>query len=331
MIIKSFNLNDIKHSKSNFFLFYGKNEGQKEEIIYDLFLKDYDGDVVKYDENQILENKEVFFDTCLNESLFEKKKIIQVSRVTTKLYEIIKEILEKNIVDKKIILNSELLDKKSKIRKLFETEKNLVCIPFYEDNISSLYKIANDFFKKNKISISSENINIIVDKCSGDRKNLKNEINKILNFSFTQKKISKEQIFKLINMHENENFFGLIDFCLAKKHNKVTKIINNNTFSKNDSIILIRSFLSRLKRLLELKKLLLKVKNIEDTIKLFKPTIFWKDKEIVNIQMKIWSTENIYVLIEKLNILEINFKKNNELSNNIIFDLILNTSKNFNN
>ena len=132
-------------------------------------------------------------------------------------------------------------------------------------------------------------------------------------------------------MHENENFFGLIDFCLAKKHNKVTKIINNNTFSKNDSIILIRSFLSRLKRLLELKKLLLKVKNIEDTIKLFKPTIFWKDKEIVNIQMKIWSTENIYVLIEKLNILEINFKKNNELSNNIIFDLILNTSKNFNN
>ena len=288
MIIKSFKLNDLKKNESNFFLLYGENEGQKEDVIDNFFLSNFQGETVKYDENQILENKEIFFEVCLNESLFENKKIILVNRVTSKLYETIKELTAKKIYNKKIIFNSGLLEKKSKIRQLFETDKNLVCIAFYQDKSISLYKIASDIFRKNNISISSENINLIVEKCSGDRKNLKNEINKILNFSFTQKKISKEQIFKLINVHENENFFGLIDSCLANNHNKVTKIINNNTFSKNDSIILIRSFLSRLKRLLELKKLLLKVKNIEDTIKLFKPTIFWKDKEIVNIQMKIW-------------------------------------------
>ena len=166
--------------------------------------------------------------------------------VTSKIYEIIVYLLIKKINKKKIIFNSSLLDKKSKIRKLFETEKDLICIAFYQDNNISLFRIATDFFKKNNIQISSENINLILDKCSCDRKNLYNEMNKILNFSF-DKKINRDQIIKLINVYEDENYFELIDNCLAKNQVKVNKIINNNTFNNNETIILIRTFLSRLK------------------------------------------------------------------------------------
>ena len=67
-------------------------------------------------------------------NLYFQEKIIQVSRMTSKFYEIIKEILKKNLSNKKIILNSNILEKKSKIRQLFEKEKNLVCVPFYDDN-----------------------------------------------------------------------------------------------------------------------------------------------------------------------------------------------------
>ena len=331
MIIKSFNLNDLKKNSSNFFLFYGVNEGHKDEIINDLFFKNFKGEIIRYDENQILENKNIFFETCLNESLFESEKIIIISRVTSKLYEIIKELTTEKLHNKKIIFNSKLLEKKSKIRQLFEVEKNLVCVPFYEDNNYSLHKIANDIFKKNNISISSENINLIVEKCTGDRKNLQNEINKILNFSYKKNKINREQILKLINLYEGDNLFELIDFCLAKNHVKVINIINTNSFSKSDTILIIRSFLSRLKRLVELKKLSITAGNIKETINIFKPPIFWKDKEIVEKQMENWTLEKIYKLIEELNMLELNFKRNYELSNNIIFDLILNSSKNPNN
>ena len=331
MIIKSFNLNDLKKTTSNFFLFYGVNEGHKEEVINDLFLSNFKGEIIRYDENQILENKDIFFETCLNESLFETEKIILISRVTSKLYEIINEITAEKLINKKIIFSSKLLEKRSKIRQLFEVEKNLVCVPFYQDNDYSLYKIANDIFKKNNVSISSENINLIVEKCTGDRKNLQNEINKILNFSYNKNKINREQILKLINLYEDDNLFELIDFCLAKNHLKVINIINTNSFTKSDSILLIRSFLSRLKRLVELKKLSMSVGTVKETINIFKPSIFWKDKEIVEKQMENWSLDKIYKLIEKLNMLELNLKKNYDLSNNIIFDLILNSSKNPNN
>tara|TARA_Y100000590_G_scaffold159731_1_gene183239 strand:+ start:1858 stop:2853 length:996 start_codon:yes stop_codon:yes gene_type:complete len=331
MIIKSFNVNEIKKLKSNFFLFYGENEGHKEEIINDFFIKDFKGEIIKYEEKQILENKELFFEVCLNESLFEKEKIIQISRVSSKLYDIIKELYNKNIYNKKIILNSDVLEKKSKIRQLFEVEKDLICIPFYQDNNFSLYKIANEFFKKNKISISSENINLIIEKCSGDRKNLQNEMNKILNYCFNKRKISRNEILKLINLYEDENYFELIDYCLAKDLNKVRKIINNNSFRKDDAIILIRSFLSRLKRLIELKKLFNQIGDEKETINRFKPPIFWKDKEIVQRQMETWPTKKVYNLFDEITKLEINFKKNYDLSNNIIFDFILNTSNKTNN
>ena len=331
MIVKSFNLKVLKETKSNLFLFYGENEGQKDEVIYNIFLKNFKGEVVKYDENQILENKEVFLETCLNESLFESEKIIQVSRVTSKLFDIITDLTSKKIYNKKIIFNSNILEKRSKIRQLFETEKDLVCIPFYQDNSSSLYKIANDFFKKNNISISSENINLIIEKCAGDRKNLQNEMNKILNFCFKKNKISRGEILKLINLHGDENLFELIDYCLAKNLTKVINIINNNSFNKSDSIILIRSIISRLKRLIELKKLYTKENDINDAINTYRPLIFWKDKEIVKRQMGVWTIEGLYLLLDKVSFLEISLKKNSEFSNNIIFDFLLNTSKKSNN
>ena len=328
MIIKSFSFNELKKNQSNFYLLYGENEGHKEEVINKYILKEFDGEIIKYEESQILENKNDFFETCLNESLFNSKKIVLISRVSSKLYETINELLEKKLFDKKIIFNAGSLEKKSRIRQLFEKEKKLVCIPFYKDNNASLFRLASDFFKINKISISSQNINLIIEKCSGDRKNLQNEMNKILNFCLEGNKISREELLKLINLYDDQNYFELIDNCLSKNHMKVVSIINDKIFSTSEAIILIRSFLSRIKRLIELKKLQKKVGDTKKTVNDFKPPIFWKDKAMVERQIEIWSTKKIYELLDEINTLEISYKKNSSISNNLIFDFILNTSNN---
>ena len=61
----------------------------------------------------------------------------------------------------------------------FEKEKSVVCIPFYDDDTKTLSTIANNFFRKKNVSISREMINLIVDRCRGDRQNLKIELQKI--------------------------------------------------------------------------------------------------------------------------------------------------------
>ena len=325
MIIKPYELNKIDNN-SNFFLFYGKNEGLKTECIENLLKKNKEKNVFSYDEKQIHEGKENFFENILSGSLFENNKTIIINRSSDKIYEIIQELIERNIKNVKIIINSGILEKKSKLRSLFEKKQNMFCIPAYSDTNETLSRIAINFLKEQKISISQFNINLIIDKCNGDRINLKNELEKIKIYSTHKKKISTEEILKLINLSENHEFSELIDNCLAKNTKKTINILNENNFSNEDCIIILRTFLLKAKKILKLSVEFEKNNDVNKTITSAKPPIFWKDKEIVKTQLYKWKPKKVKELIFLINSIELQIKKNFNNSILIITDFILNQS-----
>jgi DNA polymerase III subunit delta len=326
MIIKSFELTKTNLKDKYFFLLYGQNEGLKKEIIDQHFKKFEKESIYFYEENEILQNKTEFFNNILSKSFFEKEKLILISRVTDKIREIIEEILEKEIDDITLILNAGLLDKKSKLRILFEKNKNTVCIPFYEDTNQTLVTIINKFFRDNKISISQQSINLITLRCRGDRKNLNNELKKIESFIKNKNKVDVEDLIKLTNLAENYSVSELIDNCLAKNKKKIAHILNENNYSLEDCILIIRTFLTKSKRLLKLKKEILNNKNIDNVIKTFKPPIFWKDKEIIKKQIQNWTYKDIKYLIYNISETELLIKKNSISSVNILSNFIIEQS-----
>ena len=175
MIIKSFELNKLNNQNSNTILLYGENEGFKNQVIKEYFINKYNNKIIeRYEETEVLDNYENFISNLLNKSFFDDEKIVIISRTSDKILRFVEEIISKNIQDILLILNSGSLEKKSKLRNYFEKEKNLVCIPFYSDNINTLNSIAIEFFKKKKVGVSREVINIITERCNGDRKNLNN-------------------------------------------------------------------------------------------------------------------------------------------------------------
>ncbi len=323
MIVKSYELDKIKNNL-NFFLFYGKNEGLKNQHIKQLLGENNNSNVIKYDEKEILENEDIFFESILSNSLFENEKSIVINRGTDKINEIIINLIERNIDGITIIINANVLEKKSKLRKLFEKEKNLACIATYPDTNEILSNLALAFFKKIKISISQQNINLIVDKCGGDRLNLENELEKIKIYSTKKKSISSEEISKLINLSENHTFYELIDNCLAKNANKTLNILNENNFSNEDCIIILRTFLLKAKKILNLSIEYNKNKDINQTINSARPPIFWKEKDIVKTQLNKWTPEKIRELIYLINDIELQIKKNYNNSILLVTDFILN-------
>ncbi|MDB2446434.1 DNA polymerase III subunit delta [Candidatus Pelagibacter bacterium] len=330
MIIKSFEINKINFDQNKLVLFYGKNEGFKNEATNNL-IKDKD-EVTKYEEKEVLENLNDFIESILSKSLFESEKIIIIKRVTDKMLKIIYEIDSKNIDDIKIILNADNLEKKSKLRSLFEKDKKYICVPFYPDTEQTLSKLTFNFLKKKNISISQSNINLIVNKCNGDRETLLNELNKIEYFSKNGKKITAENVAKLTNLIENYGISELIDNCLAKNKKKIVNILNENNFNNEDCILITRTFLNKAKKILKLSSEFQNNKNIDLTISSAKPPIFWKDKEITKQQIYKWTPENIKQLIYKLSEIELLIKKNINNSINLITDFILNeASSNTNN
>ena len=321
MIIKSYEV--IKNKNNyNFFLFYGENNEYKKEIIHQIFKPDFDNKINTYDEADVIKNKNIFFEEILSQSFFENKKLIKISRVTDKLINIIEEIIKKKIDDTVIILIGDQLDKKSKLRNFFEKDKNTACVPFYSDKMETLKMIAHDFFKNKKIPISQEILNTIVEKTKYDRGNLKIELEKIDSYLLNKKVIDFKSIMKIINSSESDDFSNLANICLAKDKKNLLKILNQNNFYKEDSVIIVKNLLIKAKRIQELKKLQINNKTIEASISSYRPLIFWKDKELVKQQLKVWTLKGINKLVFSFNDLELSIKRNIENSNNIIFNFM---------
>ena len=241
MIHKVFEINKINLKKYNLFLFYGENEGYKNEIIKNNFEKNYPNKIYRYDEKEILEKKDDFFNSILSKSFFENEKLIIISRASDKLKDIIEEISLKTIEDIKIICSSNILEKKSKLRNFFEKDKNAVSMAFYADNSQTLKFIADNFFKKKKLFISQQTINLLIERCKGNRENLNNELQKIEIFSKNKEKVNIEEILELTNLAENYNASELSDSCLSKNIKKTVNILNENNYSNDDCILIIRT------------------------------------------------------------------------------------------
>jgi len=288
--------------------------------------------IFNYDEKELLDNQRYFFDSILTKSLFEDEKIIIIKRATDRILNVIEMINIKDLDGISIIINSENLEKKSKLRSIFEKNKQYICVAFYPDTEQTLSKLTFDFLKKKNISISPANINLIANKCNGDREILLNELRKIEYFSINGKKITRENITKLTNLIENHSISELIDNCLVKNKKKIINILNENNFNNDDCILITRTFLNKLKKILKLSREFENNKNIDLTISSAKPPIFWKDKEIIKQQIYKLTPKDIKQLIYRLSEIELLIKKNIHNSINLITDFILDqASSNTNN
>ena len=324
MIVKNIELNKKIVDKYKIFLLYGKNEGLQNEIIQSQFLQNFEGQTDKYDEIEFLKNTEIIINDLLNKSFFESKKILIISRTSDKILKTVEEIEERDMSDIKIIFKSGILEKRSKLRSYFEKNSNLVTIPFYEDDVRSLTSVIIAFINNHKIKLSRESINLLVNRASGDRENLKIELDKILNYSHSNNKIEFEHIQKLTNLAENYGVNELADSCLGRNRKNISKILNENNYSDDDCILILRTLLAKSKRLLTIIRKYKETENLDNAISSMRPPIFWKEKESVKKQAITWKIDELKRRIYKINEIEFLIKSNSGKSLNLVSDFIVN-------
>jgi DNA polymerase-3 subunit delta len=323
MIIKSHELSRFDKKNTNYYLFYGSNLGLIEETISKIFKPIFSKNIVYHDETEILNNTDQFKEAIFNKSFFENDKFIIINRASNKILDLIKEIIESQIEDIKIIIKAGVLEKKSKLRSYFEKEKNVVATPFYEDNYQSLSLIIQNFLRVEKINISNENINLIIERSKGNRTNIYNELEKISSYLRSKKNINLQDLLKLTNLAEDYNVSELVEQCLSKNVKRTINILNENNQNTDENILILRSFLGKLKRLKILKINLENTRNIDEVIASAKPPIFWKEKNLVKQQLNNWSLKDIKFLLNTVNDLELIIKKNNQISNYVTNNFIL--------
>ena len=325
MIIKSYQVPSKKSDffKYNFFLLYGENIGLKKEIreliTTEKKKKSKNLEILFLYETEILNNEENFYNSIFGGSLFGDKKIITIYDATDKIIDKLSYVYEECPNNICLIIFSEILEKKSKLRIFFETNKKTICIPCYLDNEKDLAVIAQLELKRNNITLSREIINLLIEKSNSDRNNLRNEINKIISYSLNKKTLVIEDVKSLINFSGDYKSDIFINECLCGNIKQYKKIISELYTSAVNQILLLRILSNKIQRLLKMKESEDKTSNIDSLINATKPPIFWKEKSLVKKQLSIWSLNDLKKMINEINNTELLCKKNPNISNVVFF------------
>ena len=336
MILKSYEIqkkiSDLL--KYNLFLTYGENTGLKKDIKdiikYSLKKKNPDVEIISFYETDVLEKEDNFYNAVYSGSLFSSKKIITVNNVTDKFIKIIEDILEKK-TDSILIIESGILEKKSKLRSLFEKNTNTICIPCYLDNDRDLEIIARDILKKNNIILNRETINLLVEKSNQDRENIKNEIEKIKSYSYEKKKINLDEIKSIINFSGEHKSDVLINECLCGNISQFKKITSQLYLNSINQIFLLRILSNKIERLIKMKEFEKDYKNIDNLVNEIKPAIFWKEKPVIKKQLSLWNFIELKKVFNEISNIEFLCKKNPQLSTILSFNFFNGICKKANN
>tara|TARA_B100000029_G_C17586396_1_gene961265 strand:- start:2091 stop:3110 length:1020 start_codon:yes stop_codon:yes gene_type:complete len=333
MIIKSYEIlsKNSDFSKYNMILLYGENFGLKKEIrelIKNSIKKNMDDlEIQTIYEDEISDNKNDLYNSIYSGSLFNNKKLITIHNGTDKIFENISDINKKHPENVFLIIFSNILEKKSKLRIFFEKNENTACIACYLDTEKDLMSIAQSTLKEKNINLSRESINLLIEKSNSDRNNLRNEIKKITAYSLNKKEIGPEEIKSLINFSGEYKSDILVNECLCGNIHQYKKIISDLYINTINQTLLLRILSNKIQRLLKIKEQTNKTYNIDTILNSFRPPIFWKEKPLVKKQLTIWKLKDLKEIVSDINNTEVLCKKNPNISNSIFFNFFLGICK----
>lgn len=321
MISKSFLIenNESFFKQNDKILFYGENVGLINDFKNNIrkTLKEYI--CINLNQEEIITNENSLLNEMQHASLFNDKKLIFINNATDKILPALKLVLDIETENKLIIISS-ALDKKSKLRDIFERSKELQTVPCYPDNELNIKKILF-----NKLSgyqgLSSHNVNMIINCCSNDRVKLNNELEKIKIF-FVNKEIETKKLEFLLNLETNDDFNLLKDEAIKGNKSLTNKLLGSTFFENDKAIYYLNTVNKSFMRLSEISEKTTS-SSIEVAVNQIKPPVFWKDKPNLIIQSKKWNTIKIKKILKDIYLTEIKVKTYSVIKKDLIIKKLI--------
>lgn len=320
MIIKSYiaeqNITVLKDYK--FILIYGENEGIKDEFKKKIRDQNKDSEIINFFQEELLKSENLLISEILNISLFSTKKLFFIYISNDKIFKQIEDaIIDAENQNIKIVIFSDILDKKSKFRNLFEkSKKSLAALPCYKDDDRNLHKYINEKLK-GYIGVTPEIINLIIINSNSNRKIIQQEIDKMKIF-FSKKTINLKNTQELLNIKQINDFEELRDASLLGNKIKTNTLIGQVQFIPENNFYFLNDMARRLVKLKEINQQNLITKDLLLTVETMSPKIFWKDKPILIEQSKKWEIKKLDKVLKYIWSLEFMMKKNSNIQNNLL-------------
>ena len=304
MKIKDYQIEEsVKNSKFCSYLIYGQNKGlikEKIDQIKNFFNKKNENvEIVKLDNDDITKNPEKLYNEFNTFSLTGNKKLLHVLNTKDNLINSISETINPN-PSCLVIFESEKLTPKSKIRKLFEKEKTLGILACYYDTENDVKELVEKAFKNNNIPISTNLKSILVSHLGTERNIVKNELNKIILFLKNKKEFNDKDILNCLSDNHYFNFEDLNYSISSGNLIYLDKIINQLYLEGINPIALLRATSRHFQKILFINEKIKNGLNMNDSLKLLKPPIFFLYINQFRQHVKSWRINLCHKTIERI-------------------------------
>ena len=315
MILKSFSLNYEKlFTEYKINLIYGENYHLKTEILKNLtdeFKKNsFKMRFIK--EEELLKDIQILDEYLNQDNLFGENEILIIQESSDKLLDYIQ--LEE--INKKLILVADNLQKRSELRARTEKNKVMSCIACYDDDEKTLQSLLRNGLTKIGIKVPYEAIDQLFNLNKLNRNDINSGLEKLALIT-KDKKIDSDILSSLFNTTSSFDAFEISNVLLSGNKKNLNKILSSfYHFSFNFNEIL-GPLKYKINKLIDIYEFNENETDISKLVETFKPPIFWKEKGIVQIQMKMWKKNELELLLEKINEIEILCKLNFEIAETI--------------
>lgn len=315
MILKSFSLNYEKlFTEYKINLIYGENYHLKTEILKKLtdeFKKNsFKTRFIK--EEELLKDIQILDEYLNQDNLFGENEILIIQESSDKLLDYIQ--LEE--INKKLILVADNLQKRSELRARTEKSKVMSCIACYDDDEKTLQSLLRNGLTKIGIKVPYEAIDQLFNLNKLNRNDINSGLEKLALIT-KDKKIDSDILSSLFNTTSSFDAFEISNVLLSGNKKNLNKILSSfYHFSFNFNEIL-GPLKYKINKLIDIYEFNENETDISKLVETFKPPIFWKEKGIVQIQMKMWKKDELELLLEKINEIEILCKLNFEIAETI--------------
>ena len=302
----------------NIIFLYGTNVGLV-ELLYKKALKILKVDttdpfsVSKLDGTEFKENPSILHDNICTLNIFSQKRFIMLDlmyiSITKNIENVILEAIEEIDENSFLFIKCGHLIQNAFLRH-FQNKKNSILTPCYEEDNNNIYQEISNLFSKHQLNFNKAFIKNLSLKFNSDSLTNKMEIDKIDTFLENNKNVTEQMLYSLISNNYEANLSKIIESCSNGNPSYALSYFENIYENQNTTIALIRMFVSHFKLIERILLLTKSGDNILHVVENIKPQIFFKKKEFIIFQCKLWNLKSVNLILLRLIDLEIMCKLN---------------------
>ncbi len=323
-----------KFENVNLLFLYGTNIGLV-DLIYEKTIKNLEIDtndpfsVSKIDGDEFKDNPAILHDNVNTLNVFSGKRFVLLDLMHISINRTLENIILETV---KIKSNNYLLIvraaniKINSFIKHLQDINNAILVPCYEQKINTINSKLSDLFSKHNINSKRDIIRNLIIKLSSNSLINEMEIEKLDIFLTNNTSVTEEVILKFFSNNNDMNFNKIIENCTNGHPHHALTSFENIYENQSTSITLIRMFVNHFKLIEKILLLFEKTKNLERVINSIKPPIFFKKKEFIIFQCKVWDLKLINIILARLIELELKCKLNHFSEKVLLSQFILSTS-----